>query len=296
VEIPIDVPPDPGAWPEAASARVQVDLAALSHSGLTRSHNEDNYLIVRLSRAIEALQTSLPVDVMPARAEAVGYGLIVADGMGGVAGGEVASRTAIATLVRLVLQTPNWIMSTDPAEVQEMMRRFADRYRQIQATLRDQGRADPSLSAMGTTMTIAGSFGDSLMIGHIGDSRAYLLRQGTLCQLTRDHTLVQALVNMGCLTPEEAAKHPRRHVLTRSLAAAGDTFEGDFQRGRLVDGDQVLLCTDGLTEMVDNATISSVLRGAATAKEACQALVDAALKNGGKDNVTVALARYRFPQ
>jgi protein phosphatase len=154
---------------------------------------------------------------------------------------------------------------------------------------------DPGLRGMGTTMTLALSLGPSLLIGHVGDSRAYLFRPGVLLQLTRDHTVVQALVEAGRLTPAEAATHPFRHVLTRSLGSGPDRVEADFQRAWLADGDQLLLCTDGLTDMVDNAAIAAVLGGAATAEEACQALVALALKNGGKDNVTVALARYRFP-
>ena len=145
-------------------------------------------------------------------------------------------------------------------------------------------------------MTAAVGLGTRLVIGHIGDSRLYLFRRGKLHQLTRDHTLVQTMVDLGELTPEEAATHPRRHMLMRSLSAAGDASPGDFQQGTLADGDQLLLCTDGLTDMVDNETIASMLSRAASADEACQLLLGAALKNGGKDNVTIALARYRIPQ
>ena len=103
------------------------------------------------------------------------------------------------------------------------------------------------------------------------------------------------MMDLGELTPEEAATHPRRHLLMRSFNASGDTTLGEFQQAMLVDGDQLLLCTDGLTDMVDNQTIGSVLSRAASADEACQFLLAAALKNGGKDNVTIALARYRIP-
>src|SRR5262249_52446035 len=128
------------------------------------------------------------------------------------------------------------------------------------------------------------------------DSRLYVFRGGQLHQLTRDHTLVQTMVDLGKLTPEEAATHPRRHSLMRSFSAAGDAYLGDFRQTTLVDGDQLLLCTDGLTDMVDNETISSVLSGVASADEACQVLLAAALNNGGKDNVTIAVARYRILQ
>jgi protein phosphatase len=294
VEMPALGPSSHGLWPDTGSTRVQVDLAAASHQGHVRSTNEDHYLVLRVGRVLETLLTSLPPDQLPSRAEEVGYALLVADGIGGSAGGELASRTAISMLVSLMLHTPDWILSTEPHAVEQVMWRFADRYRRIDEALREQGRADPELARMGTTMTLAGSLGTSLVIGHIGDSRAYLFRDGRMCQLTRDHTLVQALVDMGQLTPDQAARHPCRHVLTASLGGGGQGYEGDFQRAWLADGDQLLLCTDGLTNMVDGAAIMAILRGAASSDEACRALVAAALNNGGKDNVTVALARYRI--
>jgi serine/threonine protein phosphatase PrpC len=296
VEIPVPSPSALGLWPDTGSARVQVDLGAATHQGHVRSANEDHYLVLRVGRALETLLTSLPATDLPARAEEVAYGLLVADGIGGAAGGELASRTAISLLVSLILHTPDWILSTGQEATEAVMRRIAERYRRIHAALREQGRADPDLSRMGTTMTLAGSLGNSVIIGHIGDSRAYLLRDGRMCQLTRDHTLVQALLDMGQLTPEQAARHPCRHVLTASLGGGSQNCEGDFHRAWLADGDQLLLCTDGLTNMVDAAGIMAILRQAASADEACKALVAAALANGGKDNVTVALARYRFQQ
>jgi protein phosphatase len=294
VEMPAAGPSSHGLWPDTGSARVQVDLAAATHRGHVRSANEDHYLVLRLGRSLETLLTSLPAGQVPARADEVGYGLLVADGIGGSAGGELASRTALSMLVSLVLHTPDWVLSPEPRDAERVLRRVAEHYRRIHEALSEQGRADPDLARMGTTMTLAGSLGTALIIGHIGDSRAYLFREGRLCQLTRDHTLVQSLVDLGLLTPEQAASHPCSHILTASLGGGGHSYEGEFQRAWLADGDQLLLCTDGLTNMVDGAAIMAVLRGAATSDEACRALVAAALDAGGKDNVTVALARYRF--
>jgi protein phosphatase len=281
--------------PDTGSARAQVDLAARSHQGLVRSANEDHYLIMRFSRTLETLFTSLPADQVPARSDEVGYGLLVADGVGGAAAGETASRLAISTIVSLVLHTPDWIMSDGSADIEEIIGRFAERYRLVHTALRDQSSADPTLAGMGTTMTLACSLGASLVVGHVGDSRVYLFHDGRLHQLTRDHTYVQALMDLGKISAAEAARHPMRHILTRSLGGSQRGAEGDFQRAWLGDGDQLLLCTDGLTNMVKDAAIGSILAGADSADDACQALVDAALENGGKDNVTVALARYRFP-
>ena len=295
-EIPVVTALPEALGPDTGSARVQVDLAALTHRGLVRSANEDHYLVMRFGRTLETLLTSLPADQVPPRSEDVGYGLLVADGVGGAVAGEMASRLALSTLVGLLLHTPDWILSEEARDVEQVMQRMAERYRRVHAALRDQGLADPHLAGMSTTMTLACSVGGSAVIGHIGDSRAYLFRNGELHQLTRDHTWVQVLVDLGQVSAEEAARHPMRHVLLRFLGGKERNVEGDFQRAWLADGDQLLLCTDGLTNMVDDAAIASLLGGAATSDEACQALVAAALAKGGQDNVTVALARYRFAQ
>jgi protein phosphatase len=289
------VPPDP-LWPETGTSKVEVDLAAVSDRGLVRASNQDHYLVVRFGRSLEKLLTNLLPDQVPAREEEVGYGLVVADGMGGPEGGEVASQLAITTLVSLALHTPDWVLGIRPRDNDRRMQRMAERWRLVQEALRQRGDREPALGQMGTTMSAVVSLGARLVVAHIGDTRVYLFRQGQLHQLTRDHTLVRTLIDIGLLTPEQAAMDPRRHMLLRSLSAAGDTYHGDFQQASLADGDQLLLCTDGLTGMVDTESISSVLSRAASADEACQVLLAAALNNGGKDNVTIALARYRFPR
>jgi serine/threonine protein phosphatase PrpC len=294
VELPAQTLESEIVWPESGSSQVQVDVAATSHQGLVRSKNEDHYLVVRFGRVLETLLTNLPGNLIPPHSEERGYGIVVADGIGGSVGGEIASRMAIARLIYLVLYTPDWILGTGERDVQSVLQRMAERFRHIDTSLRGQSRGDPRLEGMGTTMTLACTLGATVIIGHIGDSRAYLYRDGMLHQLTRDHTLVQSLIDLGRLTPEEAARHPCRHVLTRSLGAGDHPYDADFQRAMIADGDQLLLCTDGLTEMVDEATIATMLTSATSAAAACEELVATALKNGGKDNVTVAVARYRF--
>jgi protein phosphatase len=283
-------------WPETASSRVVVDLGAVSDRGLVRENNQDHYLVMRFRRSMERLLTNLQADQVPARAEEVGYGFVVADGMGGPPGGELASQMAISTLVNLALHEPDWVFGISPEDTRRRVQRMAKRWERVQEAIRVRGDQEPTLGQMGTTMIAAVSLGTRLVIGHVGDSRAYLFHRGQLHQLTRDHTLVQTMVDLGELTPEEAARHPRRHLLMRSFSAAGDAYPGDFHQATLADGDQLLLCTDGLTDLVDNETISTLLSRAASADEACQFLLAAALKNGGKDNVTIALARYRIPQ
>jgi protein phosphatase len=280
--------------PHAASSAVQVDLAALSHRGKVRPNNEDHFLVVRFHRAMQTLLTNLPEGLLPLRAEEVGYGMVVADGMGGMAAGEVASRLAIRTLINLALATPDWVMIGGGLEIEQVMQRMAERYRRVDAALGEEAQANPSLSGMGTTMTLACSIGTDLILAHVGDSRAYLLHGGELHPLTRDHTLVQELVERGVVRPEQAAKHPFRHVLTRALGGGGGAIEAEVQRVSLSDTDQLLLCSDGLTDMVDATTIGDILRSSVSSSDACRTLVKLALQNGGEDNVTVVLARYRF--
>jgi protein phosphatase len=289
-----------GPWDTAshrpATADVRVDLGALSHQGLVRPNNEDCFLVGRLERTLVPVLTNLPEGELAVHAaRAVGYGLVVADGMGGKAAGEVASRLAVTALVDLQARTPDWIMLTGESEEERAMGRLAARYGEVDAALKQAAQENPAQAGMGTTLTIAYSLGDHLFLGHVGDSRAYLLRGEQLHQLTRDHTRAQQLVDQGMLGPEEAARSRFRNVLTRALGDVRGTADAEVQRARLRDGDQLLLCSDGLTDMVDDAAIAAALRQAATAAAACQALIDLALQRGGRDNVTVALARYRFP-
>jgi serine/threonine protein phosphatase PrpC len=223
------------------------------------------------------------------------YGMLVADGIGGHAAGETASLLAISTLVNLVLHEPDWIMRPGEREFEEVMRRITERYRRVDKVLRQQAKSDPNLTGMGTTLTLAGIRGRDLTLAHVGDSRAYLLRGGQLHQLTSDHTLAQGLADLGVIAQEDTATHHLRHVLTSALGVGENRLEPQVQRLALVNEDQILLCTDGLTEMVDNATIAAILCRSGSSSDACAALVEQALRNGGKDNVTVALARYRFP-
>src|SRR5262249_7197681 len=160
------------APPQAVS--VQVDVSALSHPGYVRTNNEDAYLVARLSRALETLFSNLPEGDVPHRVEEAGYALFVADGLGGMPAGEVASRRAASTLVNLVLETPDWIMRTGEREREQLAQRIAQRCRLIDAALTEEGQRDPSRAGMSTTMTLAFNVGRELFIGHVGDSRAYL--------------------------------------------------------------------------------------------------------------------------
>jgi serine/threonine protein phosphatase PrpC len=284
-----------GKTPNASAGvgRVRMDFAALSHKGHVRTNNEDHYLVARFGRFLTPLLTNVPGQ-SATLFEEEGHGIVVADGMGGAAAGELASNLAIRTLINLVIQTPDWIISSGASEAERVTQRMADRYRQIDDKLLEEAAKNSRLKGMGTTMTLACNVGDRLVLTHIGDSRAYLFRAGVLHQLTRDHTVAQALVDQGLLERPGDAALQLQHALVRVLGGLGHRCEADVEHFKLQDQDVLLLCTDGLTDMVDDASIRVILAPGAPASEACATLVERALQNGGKDNVTVVVARYDF--
>jgi protein phosphatase len=294
-EIPFQRSPD-AQRPDTGSSRVRVDLAGLSDKGKVRENNEDHYMIVGFGRFLETLSTNLPEEEVPAGSHEVGYGLVVADGMGGHSAGEVASRLALQTLVRLVANIPDWILLPDHLWTEEILRRAEERCQGIHALLTERSKTSPQLHRMGTTLTVTWSLGKELFIAHVGDSRAYRFRKGQLHRFTEDHTLAQAMAERGFLRPDEVPRSRLRHVLTQTLGGGASTVKPDLQQHQLQDGDCLLLCTDGLTDMVDDETIAAVLASNEPSAHICQRLVDLALERGGKDNVTVVVARYDFSE
>jgi protein phosphatase len=284
--------PDPSLpRPSVPSAAVAVRVGAKSHPGSVRKNNEDCYLVSRFGRSLETQFTNLPEDYAPPPHHEIGYGMLVADGMGGPAAGEVASRSAIQGLVQMVLDTPDWILCAQGLYLEAVMARMAERFREIDRMLFERSRETPAHLGMGTTLTLACNLGLDLLVCHVGDSRAYLYRDGRLQQLTRDMTLIQDLIETGVVDPEERRFHRMRHVLTQCLGAG--IAQPDVCYRRLHDKDRLLLCTDGLTEMLHDTQIADVLRHVADVEEACLTLVDYALAAGGRDNVTAALADFR---
>jgi serine/threonine protein phosphatase PrpC len=279
--------------PGPSSSTVRVDLAGLSHPGKVRPNNEDNFLVVRFGRFLQTMLTSLPEGNLAPEYEEAGYGIAVADGMGGMAGGEVASRLAITLLVNLVLETPDWIMTHEEPYADEVAARAVDRFEKVNRSILEHARREPWLRGMGTTLTMACSLGTNLLIAHVGDSPVILSRGGKLQRLTRDHTLAQQMAEHGSI-PVEDVPSRYRHMLTQAIGIRENGGEPDIHRLQLEDGDRLLLCTDGLTDMVDDATIVAELHHRASSSEACQALVDLALDHGGRDNVTAVVASYRI--
>ena len=277
------------------SSQVRVDVAGLSHKGHIRSDNEDHFLVSRLGRTFESLITSLSERDVPKHAEEVNYVMIVADGMGGHLAGEVASRMALSAIVHIALDIPDWILKLDEEHARTMEQRTRAGVREVGAMLVEEGQKDPALSGMGTTLTSARSLGRDLQITHVGDSRAYLFRAGRLHRLTKDHTYAQLLVDIGRLPSTDQADPRHRHILTNALGGSDPKPKVDIDLMKLEDGDRVLLCSDGLTDMVDDATIARILADAAGSQQACETLLQLALDNGGRDNITVIVAGYTLP-
>jgi len=225
---------------------------------------------------------------------------IVADGMGGHAGGDVASRTAVETL-------SSWgpaiaqLDKTGHLNVPPQGKRaktLRDAIQTANEAIRQQALTQPQLANMGTTLVvvqIAPGLSDdafaSAIIAHVGDSRAYLLRERVLTQLTQDHSWVEEKIKQGVLSPQDALAHPLRSVLTRALGTEA-AVEPDLSSYPLQRGDRILLCTDGVTKMLSDGEIAeTLLRAGPSAEAACDALIAEANRRGGQDNSTVLLVQ-----
>lgn len=247
-------------YPEASESTGQVRMslslrfAAGSHKGMIREGNEDSgYAGPRL--------------------------LAIADGMGGQAAGEVASSEVISTLVTLDDDVPG----------SDILTSLGTAVQRANDQLRLMVEEDPQLEGMGTTLTALLWTGQRLGLVHVGDSRAYLLRDGVLTQITQDHTWVQRLVDEGRITEEEATTHPQRSLLMRALGS-GDHVEPDLSIREVRAGDRYLICSDGLSGVVSHQTMEETLASYQGPQETVQDLIQLALRGGGPDNITVIVA------
>ena len=248
-------------------SKPKISGAALTDIGRVRSGNEDSY-------------SALWGEESPEGAEAL---MVVADGMGGHAAGEVASSLAVDEVVRLITAaaSPN-------LEGQAYLKFLGEAIQKANATVFQAGQ-DADKRGMGTTCTVAVVRGDQLYVSHVGDSRAYLLRAESLHQITEDHSWVEQQVELGMLSREEARNHPDRNVITRAVGLE-EKVTVDGYLVPLADQDILLLCSDGLTTMIEDAEIGVIL-SANQPDDACTALIKAANSQGGHDNSTVVVAR-----
>ena len=281
------------------STTVQVEFGAHSRPGRLRTVNEDHYLVLRLGRHQETLKTSLPDDVISTRFDEYGYALIVADGLGVSPSAGGASHLAIATLVYLVRCFGKWNLRVDDRVALEIMKRAERFYRHVDSTI-VHARRTGSKAVAQTTLTATFGAGRDLFFAHVGHSRAYLLRDGHLMRLTRDHTIGRSGASSVATAPlvdVSAMARDLKHILSNTIGMAGSTGPViDLERFQLVDDDRVLICTNGLTDAIHEAVIAEVLATNQSADAQCQSLVDLAIEAGTDDDVTAVAARYRIPQ
>jgi len=263
-----------------------VEFGAATHIGNVRSSNDDHYAVVSRRRSSELILTDLSPDDL-VLGEDCSYAMVVADGMGGAKFGEFASRLALRRMFELAQQATSWVMKITDMEIQQVRQRVDAYVKKIQATLRDYIHDDPKLAGMGTTWTSAHLLLPDVLVVHIGDSRAYLLHEGELRQITHDETMAQAFIDAG-VDPVSVKRF--NHILLNNLGDDKSKVTAQIHRLQMSAGDRLLLCTDGLSDMVPDEDIARILQRDAVPQRICDALINEALNKGGKDNVTVIVA------
>ncbi|HKQ98638.1 MAG TPA: Stp1/IreP family PP2C-type Ser/Thr phosphatase [Candidatus Polarisedimenticolia bacterium] len=264
--------------PETSAVRLEIRAVGMSDVGRKRKLNEDTF----------------------AAADNLGL-YVVADGMGGHAAGEVASRLAVESIERHMAGLPTGD-ATAPSDISSPAfdqslpapaRKVIAAIRMANQEIVRSVRHDASMRGMGTTVVMAYIQGRRVYIGSVGDSRAYLVRDDEITQLTDDHTFVNEQVRAGTLTAAEARRHPARNILTRAVGSSDDV-DADVVEHDLEAGDLILLCSDGLTTMIDDEDILQVVRRQGNdPQRACRALIDLANDRGGDDNITAILIQAR---
>jgi protein phosphatase len=277
------------------SSSVKVAIAARSHRGAAQRFNDDHYLVVRVGRTQETLATSLSDADVPSRFEENGYAMLVADGLGEAGSGSVASRVALSTIAHCALDQGKWNVRIGAETAAEIRDRAQEYYDRADAEVFAKSLTGPLLSGIATSLTAAYSAGDNLFVVHVGHSRAYLFRRGLLTLLTRDHTLERHLAKSKGPVAVEQRAQDLGHSLTDAIGADGAPPLVDVEQFRLLNGDAVLLCTNGLTDVIGEAQIANVLALPRQPGEQCDILTDLAKQRGGEDNVTVVLAQYQVP-
>ena len=267
----------------------EVDAFGLTHPGLVRRINADHFLVASLHRTLHVHSTSVGTDLGPQETESRGYLLLVADGVGGLSGAADGSARAVSSVAQHLLHATELcsaMATTDEgAAVATLRDAVLVAHRALLAMTAEEGRDSAS------TLTLFASFWPRAFVVHVGDSRAYRYRDGVLERLTTDQTFAQMMVQAGALTSAGAEASHLKHVLWSALGsqeAVPEVLVTDVSRRGVI-----LLCTDGLTTHVSDDEIKEHLSRCTSAEACCRSLVDLALSRGGKDNVTVVVARVR---
>jgi serine/threonine protein phosphatase PrpC len=275
----------PDVGPE--SGEVVVQVVAQTDVGRTREHNEDAFAVADLS--MEA--PSEPTETFTRPAGPRGALFMVADGMGGAAAGEIASAMAVEIVIGEM--RANWTTS-ETTDADTFVRSIKQATKSANEHINSFATTHPEYRGMGTTATVAGFLGDTLYLAQVGDSRAYLVRNGSAQQITKDQSLMQKLIEAGELTEEEAAQSERRNIILQALGPE-PIIKVDLTHQRVRRGDTLVLCSDGLSGQVTKDEIGVIVTEAPSLSEACKRLIDRANESGGPDNITVIVARFDGP-
>jgi len=274
----------PSPNPDSPNAEVIVRVAGLTDVGRTREHNEDAFIVADLTSGTTIAEPSSAV--LPGGPK--GSLFMVADGMGGAAAGEIASAMAVDIVLGEMRST--WVAAkTTEAEV--FVRAIKDATKAANAQINAFATQHPEYRGMGTTATIAGLLGDTLYLAQVGDSRAYIVRDGVTRQITKDQSLMQKLIEAGELTEEEAEHSERRNIILQALGPEG-TIKVDLTHQTIRAGDTLVLCSDGLSGQVSKDQIADVVREEPDLTRVSRRLIDLANDAGGPDNITVIVARF----
>ena len=273
----------------AAADDLAYEFGAASHIGLRRSENQDHYLVLRRTRTQQLLYTNVPTDELNLPTDET-HAMAVADGMGGQGSGGLASEIAIRTAWDLAGRAISWVMKLEDLESAELTERIEGFVYLMQQAFVKEFQVNPQFGDSGTTFKAAYFVSAFAAITQIGDSPSFIWRDGTMRRVATDHTIEQEFITAG-VAPEIAGKFS--HMLTRCLGHDSHNTRPDIHFVRLKPGDQVLICTDGLTDMVSDTRIAECIDNAKAAQSACDALIQLALDAGGRDNVTATLARAK---
>ena len=268
-----------------------VKAFGMTDKGRVRLTNEDQFLCAELTKAMRVWQTTLS-EPKAQFGEERAHLFLVADGRGGHRAGEQASALAVVAIEEFTLNTFKWFFHSNGPEAQRVLGQFQTALRQADARIFEESADHPELSGMGTTVTMAYHLDSQLCVVHVGDSRAYMFADDELTQITHDHTLMAEMVRQGDLRPEQAARHRLRHVITNVVGGTEAGVDVEAHAFEVHPGDRLLLCSDGLTEMLTNEAIAATLRAAPEPEAACTSLVAQANDAGGSDNVTVVIVRF----
>jgi protein phosphatase len=263
----------------------------LTDPGKVRPNNEDQFLAAELVKSLRVRHSSVPQAKVQHSSDR-GYLFVIADGMGGHAGGEQASALAIDSVEKFVLESCPWFVKPQDQNEDAVFADFRRALGWANGRVLAESTVNPELRGMGTTLTLAFCLNGDLFVAHAGDCRCYLLRDGLLHRLTEDHTMAADMMRMGMLSADEAAVSRWSHVVTSAVGAESCEVKVELHKVGLRAGDVLLLCSDGLTGMVGEEAIAAVLSEATDPEAASRRLVERANAAGGRDNVSVIVARF----